>query len=261
MPTTAIAQTRWIAVPAPNPAAQLRLVCFPYAGAGASIFSSWPQALPSDVEMWAVQMPGRETRLGERPLTRLEGVLERCAEAVLPRMDRPFVFFGHSLGATVAFEIARRFCRDHRWPLVRLIVSGRTAPQLPSVEPPISHLPDEQLVSELRRFAGTPEEVLQDPEMMELFLPLLRADFYLSETYVYQRDAPLGVPISAYGGDGDEWVAPAALEPWREHTIAAFRQVIFKGGHLFLNENRAAVLSELARELGTLSTVRTARLS
>jgi len=238
-----------VIVPVPKPAARCRLLCFPYAGAGASMFAAWPRTIPPDVEVCAVQMPGREGRLSEPPITRWDEAVDNVNDVLMPWTDRPFAFFGHSLGAALAFEVARRFQRDRRPGLVHLFVSGRRAPHLPPDERPTYNLPDEQFLRELRRLAGTPEDVLQDTEFLELFIPLLRADFCLSETYAYRHDAPLAVPITAYGGAEDETVPPEKLEGWREHTTSSFRQVIFPGGHFFVNEARASVLSELRREL------------
>ncbi len=242
----------WLIVPAPNRAARLRLFCFPYAGAGASVFASWPRALPSDLELCAVQMPGREGRLSEPPITRWDMAVERLAGALLPWMDRPFALFGHSLGAVLAFELACRLRRDRQAGLVHLFVSGRPAPHLPHDEPPTYTQPKAQFLREVSRWAATPKEVLQDDEIIEMFLPLLRADFGLSETHSCQSDVPLAVPISAYGGIDDEHAPPITVEEWRAHTTASFRRVTFPGGHFFLNENRAAVLSQLAGELRSI---------
>ena len=239
----------WVSVRCPNPSAPLRLLCFPYAGAGPSVFSAWSRILPSQVEVCAIQMPGRERRVTEPLMTRMENAIDDLAEALVPWMDRPFVFFGHSVGALLAFELARRLRREGKQRLLRLIVSGRSAPHLPLEIPAIHGLADEEFVEELSQFAGTPKEVLQDQELMEIFIPILRADFRLGETYTYRDDVPLAVPISAYGGLADETVSVDRVGEWRRHTTDAFRFVMFPGGHFFLNENRAALLSEVAGEL------------
>lgn len=231
---------------------RLRLFAFPYAGAGTSVFSSWPRAIPADVELCGVQMPGREGRLGEEPITSWEDAIPRLADGLMPVLDRPYAFFGHSLGAALAFELARYLRRDRRPAPVHLFVSGRRAPHLVREEPPTYNLPRPQFVHELTRW-GTPDDVLKEQELLEVFLPLLRADFGLSETHVYQAEAPLAMPISAYGGEQDEHVLPAHIDGWRQHTSASFRRVLFPGGHFFLNGHRAAVLSELARELQAIT--------
>lgn len=210
------------------------------------MYASWPRALPVEVELCAVQLPGREERFGEQPMTRWDDLVERVVEALMPWLDRPFVLFGHSLGAAVAFEVARRV-RDHPSALVHLLVSGRSAPHLPLEDPPTYNLPTHEFLDELRRAGGTNDEVMRDPELIELFLPLLRADFQLSELYAYQDDAPLAVPISAFGGMTDERVSLTRLEGWSRHTVVAFERVLFPGGHFFIRDNREAMLLELAR--------------
>ena len=236
-------------VHAPNAAARMRLITFPYAGGGPSVFSAWPRSLPSDVELCAVLMPGRETRLLEAPIARWDGLIDQLIATVAPWMDRPTMFFGHSLGAIVAFELARQLPAGLRPLLLHLFVSGRRAPHVLLNEPTTYNLPEPEFVRELKRLAGTPEEVLQSPEMMEVYLPLLRADFALSETYAYQDGAPLTIPISAYGGDTDSHVSTDDVAAWRRYTIGAFRHVTLAGGHFFLNDNRSALLSQLTHEL------------
>jgi medium-chain acyl-[acyl-carrier-protein] hydrolase len=231
---------------------RLRLFAFPYAGAGASVFSSWSRFLPADVELCGVQMPGREGRLGEPPITCWDDAIPRLAEGLMPAMDRPFAFFGHSLGAALAFELARHLRRDRLPGPVHLFVSGRKAPHLRREEPPTYNLPRAQFLHELTRW-GTPDSVLNNPELLDVFLPLLRADFGLSEMHVCRPEAPLATPISAYGGEHDEHVLPAQVDGWREHTSAGFRRVLFPGGHFFLNEHRADLLSEFGRELQAIT--------
>lgn len=242
----------WVVVPAPNPSARLRLFCFPYAGGGASVFRGWPRALPAGVEVCAVQPPGREGRLAEPPFTRMAALVEAMEGALLPWMDRPFAFFGHSNGAVMAFELARRLRAAGRRGPLHLFASGRPAPQVELTDPPVHALPDAEFVAELRRLEGTPEEVLESPEMMELLLPLLRADFALSETYEYRGEPPLAVPLSAYGGRTDGEVPEWQVAAWEAQTTRAFRLRMFPGGHFFLAEDRDPVLAELSAELRAL---------
>lgn len=247
--------TSWLIVPGPpKDNARLRLFAFPYAGGGASVFSSWPRILPANVEICAVQMPGREGRLSERPITSWEDTIPRLAEALIPAMDRPFVFFGHSLGAVLAFELARHLRRERRRGPVHLFVSGRRAPHLLRERPPTYNLPRAQFLCELALW-GTPDIVLRTPELLDVFLPVLRADFGLSEMHIYQPEMPLATPISAYGGEQDVHVSPADVEQWRKHTSEAFRRVMFPGGHFFLNEHRVAVLSEVVTELRAITSI------
>lgn len=249
-----LAGNSWIVVRKANPWANLRLFCFPYSGAGASMFTKWVEKLPSTVELYAVQLPGRETRLVEPLFTRLPPLVEATAAALLPHLaDKPFAFFGHSMGALLAFELARYLRRTQRaadgLQPVHLFVSGHTAPQLGQRKPPIHALPEAEFVAELRRYNGTPEEVLQHAELRQLLLPILRADFALYETYVYTPDPPLDCPISVFGGMQDEDVPQEGLEPWRGQTRAAFSLQMFPGDHFFVNSTQNHFLPTLAQQL------------
>ncbi len=240
----------WVASPRPVPNARLRLFCFPYAGGGASIFYPWARELPGDVEICPVQLPGREARLLEKPYSDMDALVEKLAEVLEPHMEGiPFAFYGHSNGAIMSFELARRLRREGRRMPVHLWLSGRPASQLPSRHDPIHHLPEPEFIDGLRRLQGTPEEVLANREIMELILPLLRADFSLAETYAYRHEAPLDVPISAWGGIRDADVTEEETAAWREQTTAAFRLRMFPGDHFFVNSDRALLLSQLSAEL------------
>lgn len=243
----------WALYPRRNPAARLRLFCFPYAGGGATIYSRWPALLPPEVEVVAVQPPGREGRIGERPFHDLAALVAEMHGHLLPHLgERPFALFGHSNGALMAFELARTLRRAGGPLPLHLFVSGRPAPQLPLKERPVHALPHDDFVAELRRLEGTPEEVLQHAELLELIVPLLRADFSLGETYGFAPEAPLEVPLSAYGGARDAEVAEADVEAWREQAAGEFRCRIFPGGHFFVNEDREAVVAEVAADLRPL---------
>lgn len=239
----------WAIYPAKNPSARLRLFCFPYAGGGATVFSTWARSLPPEVEVVAVQPPGREGRLMETPFSDLAELVAAMHRELRPHMDKPFAFFGHSNGGLMAFELARSL-RRAGGPLPRhIFVGGRPAPQEELDEEIIHALPHDEFIAALRRYAGTPEEILQNAEIMELIMPLLRADFSLGETYGYVAEPPLDVPISAYGGERDDEVPPEQIEAWREQTSSRFAFRMFPGDHFFINGDRVAVLQELSREL------------
>src|SRR5262245_34574163 len=191
---------RWIYCPTPNPGAALRLFCFPYAGGNSLIYRSWTEQLPLAVEVCAVMLPGREARLRERPYTCLPPLIEALAEALLPRLNKPFAFFGHSMGALISFELIRELRRNCGLAPAHLFVSGRRAPQIENNDPPTYNLPEGDFIQEIRHFNGTPQEVLEHPELMQLLLPVLRADFAVCETYTYTEEPPLECPISVFGG-------------------------------------------------------------
>jgi len=242
--------TTWIQYQRPKPQARIRLFCFPYAGGGASIFRSFAASTPPEIEVWPVQLPGRENRLAEKPFSRLDDLIEALKPALLPYLDMPYAFFGHSMGALICFELTRALRRNGHLPgPVRLLVSGHRAPQLPALRSPIHHVSDLQFVEELRHFNGTPEAVLQHAELLQLLLPLLRADFALCETYAYTQEQLLTCPISAFGGLQDEDVPHSSLQAWCEQTSGAFKVRFFAGDHFFLYPEQANLLAALSQDL------------
>ena len=226
------------------------LFCFPYAGAGAATFHGWRAELPASVEICAIRLPGREGRLREPPYTDMNALVPTLLDVLGPRLGGPYGFFGHSLGARIAFELTRAVLTAGLRPPAQLFLSGSRAPHLPR-RPPVHELPDHELVAELRRVHELPDEIFADDELRALFLPILRADFALHDSHVV-RDAPplpLPVPMSVYGGTGDPIVPIADLEAWSVHTSEVFRARTFPGRHLFLRTARRALLESLSQDL------------
>lgn len=238
----------WVVYPKPNPQASLRLFCFPYAGGGASIFRKWPQCLPVAIEVCSLQLPGRETRMKEPPFTRLTPLVQAITQVLLPHLDRRFAFFGHSMGALVSFEVARQLRRQYGLSPVHLFVSGAGAPHTHQPSPPIHDLPEPEFIEELRRLNGTPEEVLEYAELMQLMLPILRADFAVYETYAYSNEPPFDFPISVFGGLQDK-VTRDRLEAWRDQTSASFSLEMLPGNHFFLHTAQLLLLQNISQKL------------
>lgn len=239
---------KWIEFPRPNPQARLRLFCFPYAGGSTLIYRNWHQSLPPSVEVCAVQLPGRGIRLREPPLRDTVAVVKHVTEVIYGTLDKPFAFFGHSMGALVSFETARNLRRLGVRQPEHLFVSGRSAPKFRYPERPLHALPEGELMDELRRLNGTPREVLDNPELMSLMLPTLRADFEVCETYKYTPEAPLGCPVSVQGGLQDD-IERARLEAWAEETCAGFSLEMFPGDHFFLHTSTQLLLRSLSQHL------------
>ena len=240
----------WFVYPKPNPRARLRLFCFPYAGGGSGIYRDWTTGVLETTEVWRIRLPGRESRLAEPAFTRLEPLVTALAQAILPYLDMPFAFFGHSMGGLISFELLRELRRQHAPAPVRLCVSGHRAPHLPRRRPPIHHLPTSEFIVQLRRLNGTPEAVLHNEELMRLFLPILRADFAMFETYAYTAEyPPLACPISVFGGRQDPEVSYDELAAWRDHTCSAFIQRMLTGDHFFLHSAQALLLQALNQDL------------
>lgn len=242
----------WLAWPAGESDVRLRLFCFPYAGGSGTLFRSWRMAMPPGVDVCGVQLPGRGARVRERHFRSVETLVPVLAEAILPLCDRPFAFFGHSVGALIGFEVARYLRREMgREPLL-LIASGRRAPQLPSEQPPIYALPHDAFVEELRRLEGTPDEILHDQELMNLLIPTLRADFEMCDTYEFRPGAPLSIPLTVYGGADDRDDTPPKLEAWRSATSGPFAMRLFPGAHFFIHTAEAQLLRAVSAELEPL---------
>jgi len=230
----------------PNAAAQRpRLFCFPHAGGGSRV--------PFQVNGWSVvpvRLPGRESRLAEAPFERMGPLVAALAASIEGFLDRPFAFFGHSMGAVVVFELIRELRRRHR-PLPRiLIASGARAPQFRRNHVPPPEPTRDQLIDELRRMGSVPLEVLDDPALLRAILPALEADVALYRNYIYAEDAPLPIPIRAYGGTADTNITRAHLDGWAEQTSASFATRQFPGGHFFPNTAPDAVCKALVEDLG-----------
>lgn len=242
----------WLPALGRRPGARLRLFCFPYSGGGTTPFREWQALLPAAVEVSPVLLPGREARIGEPAFDRLPPLVAALDDALAPALDLPYAFFGHSVGALVAFELARALRRRGATPPVHLFVSAHPAPQLPDLDRR-HDLPEDALIAELRRFQGTPEEVLDNPELMRLVLPTLRRDFAVAETYEHAPEPPLDCPLTAFGGLADPRAGRAELVPWQKQTRAAFKLRMFPGGHFFLGSHRELVLQAIAGELLSLA--------
>ena len=192
-------------------------------------------------------------RLKEAPFTQLAPLVEAIAQSLLPYLDKPFAFFGHSMGGLTSFEAARLLRRTYARSPVHLFVSGRRAPQIPDSDSPIHTLPDAEFLKELRHLNGTPEAVLANEELMQLLLPTLRADFAVLETYTYQTESPLNCPITAFGGLQDPEVSCEMLEAWQEQTSATFSLQMFFGDHFFIHTAQSLLLQSLNQSLNRIT--------
>lgn len=249
MKTNILNLNSWIICPQPHPQAHLRLFCFPYAGGSSVIFRSWTNSLPATVEVCAVEIPGRGRQIKLPPFNRIEPLVEAIASNIHPYLDKPFAFFGHSMGGLVSFELARLLRKKYAITPAHLFISGRRAPQVPNSKPPIHNLPEPAFVEELRHLNGTPKAVLENAELMQLFLPILRADFAVLETYVYTPEPPLNCPITVFGGIQDSEVGCDELQVWQEQTTATFSLNMFLGDHFFLHSAQSLLLESLVKYL------------
>jgi medium-chain acyl-[acyl-carrier-protein] hydrolase len=243
----------WIFGSRPALRTPLRLFCFPNAGGGASTYVPWVSGLASEVDVYPVQLPGRENRLGERPIRNMDEMSRRLAQALLPYCDRPFAFFGHSMGALICFALTR-YLRQQEQPLpVQLFLSAYRAPHLP-LEDHLHGVPDDELVHKMLTLNGTKQEVFAHPELRRLLLPIFRADFELCETYAYTHEIPLDIPITAFGGIQDNRAGQKDLEGWREHTSKTFKLHMLPGDHFFWHSDSQATWHIIAQSLAERTT-------
>jgi medium-chain acyl-[acyl-carrier-protein] hydrolase len=212
------------------------------------IYRPWADTLYPLVEVYSVNLPGRGTRMSEPPFTRLEEVVHTVANEIQFHLDKPFSFFGHSMGAITSFELTH-YLRSRKAPLpCHLFISGRSAPQLRETYPITYKLPDREFIEELRRLNGTPHQLLENPELMQLMLPALRADFSVCQTYEYMPKRPLTCPITAFGGLHDTHISRERIEGWREQTTGAFVARMLPGDHFFLHSAQNTLLRLIAQE-------------
>jgi medium-chain acyl-[acyl-carrier-protein] hydrolase len=216
---------------------RLRLFVFPHAGSGAFPYRSFAAGLPPWIELAIVQLPGRESLFLATPYRAMGPLVEALETVVAPHMDAPFALLGHSFGAHVAFALTRALRRKGAPSPRGLIVSGSRAPHMPMRRAPMHSMSTPELVEQLRRYGGTPQAVLDNAEMMDLFLPPLRADLSVMETNQFTPEEPLSMPITAIGGRSDHTVTHEELEGWRELTRGPFEARFFAGGHFYLFES------------------------
>ncbi|HTI26696.1 MAG TPA: alpha/beta fold hydrolase [Kutzneria sp.] len=235
------AENRWIARPRRSAAPRLRLICFPHVGAGAAAFNSWLDHLPEDVELCAVRPPGRENRLREPLVDDGRELLDRLEPVVAPLLDVPFVVVGHCSGSVLAYEFVRRL-RDRGAALPeRVVLSSAEGPTVRQIEDPLHLLPRGELLRRVVKYGGMAEEVLADPELMDMFERILRADYRVIERLAYSPGPALDVPITVIGGRRDEFVSQEAMAAWETETTAGFELRLLDAGHYVLAEAGAVI--------------------
>jgi acyl transferase domain-containing protein/surfactin synthase thioesterase subunit len=240
----------WTTYPRPNPQARMRLFCFPYAGGGASIFRHWVDAMPREIELCPIQLPGREERLQETPFTDLSSLVEALIPLLHPHLHTSFALFGHSMGAMIGYEVARQLQMQHDLTPAHLFISSRSAPQLVNTDAPLRDLPAAAFIDELQRLYGAvPDVIRQSPDLQDVFLPILRADVTLLETYTYTPGEPLNCPVTVFGAEQDRGVTREALAAWRDHTRGAFTQHMFPGDHFYINHTWEALIHMIMQAL------------
>lgn len=233
---------KWASVPRPVNNPKLRLICFPPAGSGTVIYQKWVASFPSDVEVWIVRLPGRETRLRDPLFYDMSSLVESLADTLNPYLDIPYILFGHSLGSLICFELTRYLRRFNKPLPLHLLLSGHRAPHRPPLNPPIHQASDEEFLARIKDMGGTPDAFFEMKDLVELMLPALRADFTIWETYQYREEYPLDIPMTVFGSDGDGDAAEADFYAWEQHTTKPFEIHMFHGNHFYFQDDPTALL-------------------
>ena len=249
MSTTHAESADWLLFGGNKPSARARLFCFHHAGGAASMYRKWAEEVPPELELLAVQLPGREFRIREKGFTRVEPLVQELLRVLGPFLDRPFAFFGHSMGATVGFELARALRRRGERGPAHFGVSGRIAPHLRSRFTPVHELQDRELVNRLMKMGGLPEHILKEPELMALVLPLVRNDYGIVDNYQLVPEPPLACPMTVFWGHGDIIVSREEAAGWQQHTTGSFSLHGLPGDHFFVGSARRELQQLLFPEL------------
>ena len=246
--TNQVSRTPWLLPFSNKKSARVKMFCFPYAGGSASIYRSWSDALGETVEVLGIQLPGRENRLFEQPIDRVQTAVEQVATNIQPFLDKPYLIYGHSMGAIVGFELARYLQQTAPLAPSHLILSSYRAPHLPNRHERIHQLETPQFLSKIESLNGASPIFFQDQELIQLALPMLRADFKLHETYTYVPDTPLSCPMTVLGGTDDSRISEEELSGWEQHTTNIFSLHMLTGGHFFI-KTHPDKLFEIVRDV------------
>jgi medium-chain acyl-[acyl-carrier-protein] hydrolase len=242
----------WLYCRIPRTNARMRLVCFPPAGGTTVHFFAWADVLPPDVELHIAQLPGRERRRHEPPVLEAETLLGKLTSAIEEIDELPLAFYGHSMGALLAFEAARRRHLANLMPPVHLFVAGRRAPHIPWPDVPIHRMSDAEFARELQhRWGALPRTIAENKELLDYFLPIIRTDITVLETYTYHAGPPLPCRVTVYGGQADPSTTVDDLKAWKQHTTSDFRLRLFDGDHFFPQSLRSQLLEDIAECLGS----------
>lgn len=230
-----------------SPTASLRVFCFPHAGGGSVDYRRWARKAPPHLDICPVLLPGREGRLGELPVEQMSDLIPALAEGMRGALgSTPFLFVGHSMGAWIAYELAAHLVAKGDPAPAHLVVVARRGPQFPARLPPLSGLPETSFLAGVQdRYGAFPEQLLAQPSLLKIFLPALRADFTLLDSYTHADHEPLPLPITAIGGSQDHTVTTDELSGWRAHTTRGFEQIELEGGHFLPREPESGLLEVL----------------
>ncbi|WP_018014701.1 thioesterase II family protein [Teredinibacter turnerae] len=240
---------RWLPRVESNPDAELRLFCLSYAGGGASVYYPWRHVVPDLVEVCPVQLPGREERVDEPCISEFDQVVELLAPVMGEYLDIPYMIYGHSMGAGLAFELSHRLLNDYDKPPSHLFVGAHRSPTQPYGYPSVKSTSEDVVLDVLSGFEGMPEAILKNRELLDLFLPILRSDLLVCETYRYRERTPLACPITLFTGRDDKNVTSQELVGWGDQTTGPFVHQELEAGHFFLKSHQKQLLELVGANL------------
>ncbi|MFT5757213.1 MAG: medium-chain acyl-[acyl-carrier-protein] hydrolase [Alteromonadaceae bacterium] len=238
-------ENKWFVIPKPNVHADLKLICFPYAGGSTSTYLSWVNYLPSNVELVIIQAPGRGSRIFEPLYSDMTALTDELVRLIPNVLNKPYIFYGHSLGSRVAFELMDKLSKLKHSSPQHFIASGSRGPHKLSEKKKVAHLPDSEFIDELYRLNGTPKAVIDNKELMDLFLPVLKADFGIAEQYCYSGNTIFECPVSVFGGNEDIDIKSTDLICWQEHFSMKVDLHLISGNHFFVDSNKEVVLQKV----------------
>jgi len=238
-------------IPKPNKSAKYRLFCFPYAGGSASTYAKWPNKFNDNVELVLIQPPGRGSRFNEVAHTSMESIVLELMESASYITSLPYVFFGHSLGSRVSFELLLKLQASNFPAPEYLIASGSRAPHVPRPGASSYNLPQHEFIEVLKSYGGTPKEIFEQPELMRTLLPLLRADFKISDTF-QSKIISINCPLLVLGGDADNIVSTEQLKAWSEVSNGNIQIRLIKGDHFFIDSQQQLVIDNIQNLLSKI---------
>ena len=238
-------KNKWFIIPKPNPSADLKLICFPYAGGGVNVFTSWSKYLPENIELIIVQTPGRGSHMTAKPYINMEELIQNLLREVIVHFKKPYILFGHSLGSRVAFALMNEAYKLYNSLPLHFIASGSRSPHKKLITEPIYNLPTDDFIQKLKILNGTPNEVLENRELMNFFLPVLRADFKIADEYIYRGKTKFNCPISVLTGEYDIGVTLGDAKSWGDLFTQKVSVHTIPGDHFFINSHRDIVLKKI----------------
>ncbi|MFK3873963.1 thioesterase II family protein [Pseudoalteromonas rhizosphaerae] len=236
-------KSKWLVTPRTIESPVVRLFCFPYAGGSATTFIHWVKQLPAKIELNIIQLPGRGSRIAEPLVTCLDDVVDSIYNSLKNKLDVPFIFFGHSFGSRMAFEVTVKLYNSNQ-PTPHYFIASASRPPSEPVSDSFSYdLPEEEFIGRLDELNGTPKEILENKEFLDILIPMLRADFKMAETHVHQHETKLDIPLIVLGGLNDKSVDKDTLLGWTKHFNETVQLNILEGDHFFIETKSNEIIS------------------